>query len=130
MDCLICHQPMQHTVHEGVELDACSEGHGMWVDRRELAQMVFDDDASRPAHEQLAELDHARAAGMGAVMDAVHAEGIRQCPVCSNRMSKQQWGHSSAVIVDSCAEHGTWLDGGELTRIEAYAEGIRAALRS
>ncbi len=120
---------MQQATHEGVTLDVCDAGHGMWVDRQELAQMVFDDVSSRPAGEQLAELERARAAGMGTVMDAVQSEGVRACPVCSSGLKKMQWGHTSAVIVDSCPEHGTWLDGGELARIEAYAEAIRAEMR-
>ena len=116
-------------VHEGVEVDACGSGHGIWIDRRELAQMVHDAASPRPAHEQLAELELARTAGMGTVMDAVRAEGVRACPVCGTGMVKQQWGNTSAIVVDSCAEHGTWVDGGELFRIEAYAEAVRAQMQ-
>ena len=129
MDCITCHTPMEHVVHEGAELDRCAAGHGMWIDRTELARVVHDDAAARPVAEQLAELDRARNAGLGTVMDALAAEGTRNCPVCGHAMQKLQYAGYSAIVVDECAEHGTWLDGDELARIEAYAEGFRAARR-
>jgi Zn-finger nucleic acid-binding protein len=33
------------------------------------------------------------------------------------------FGKVSGVIVDVCRDHGTWFDGGELTRVVAFAAG-------
>jgi Zn-finger nucleic acid-binding protein len=120
---------MDHVTHEGVELDRCAAGHGMWIDRTELVRVVMDEGDRRPAAEQAAELEAARSAGLGTVMEAIRSEGTRTCPQCGKAMTKLQYADYSAIVVDECAEHGTWLDGDELQRIEAYAEGFRAARR-
>lgn len=40
-----------------------------------------------------------------------------KCPVCSRLMHRLNYGAKSGVIVDSCKEHGIWLDGGELRQL-------------
>jgi Zn-finger nucleic acid-binding protein len=40
-----------------------------------------------------------------------------KCPVCSNMMNRVNFGAKSGVIVDSCKDHGVWLDGGELRQL-------------
>jgi Zn-finger nucleic acid-binding protein len=39
------------------------------------------------------------------------------CPVCQARMNRNHFGGASGVIIDRCAQHGVWLDAGELPRI-------------
>ncbi|MEN8149278.1 MAG: zf-TFIIB domain-containing protein [Planctomycetota bacterium] len=41
-------------------------------------------------------------------------EGDRPCPVCGNRMHIER---KDQVSIDVCAEHGIWLDSGELGKI-------------
>jgi Zn-finger nucleic acid-binding protein len=38
-------------------------------------------------------------------------------------MNRMNFGRVSGVIVDVCKPHGTWFDGGELTRVIAFAAG-------
>jgi Zn-finger nucleic acid-binding protein len=45
------------------------------------------------------------------------------CPVCSKLMNRVNFGNCSHVVVDVCAQHGTWFDRDELRRI---VEFIRA----
>jgi Zn-finger nucleic acid-binding protein len=45
------------------------------------------------------------------------------CPLCHNSMNRVNFGKVSGVIVDVCRAHGTWFDGGELTRVVAFAAG-------
>lgn len=40
-----------------------------------------------------------------------------KCPVCRQLMNRKVFGARSGVVVDTCREHGTWLDGGELVRL-------------
>jgi len=40
-----------------------------------------------------------------------------KCPVCSRLMNRVNYGARSGVIVDSCKQHGVWLDGGELRHL-------------
>lgn len=45
-----------------------------------------------------------------------------ECPVCAQLMNRKAHGSRAGVIVDSCKEHGIWLDGGELGRILKWAK--------
>lgn len=40
-----------------------------------------------------------------------------KCPVCAKLMNRVNFGTRSGVIVDTCKEHGVWLDGGELRQL-------------
>ena len=53
----------------------------------------------------------------------IHLDEVRyvSCPLCHNPMNRLNFGRVSGVIVDVCKAHGTWFDGGELTRIVAFA---------
>jgi Zn-finger nucleic acid-binding protein len=44
----------------------------------------------------------------------------RKCPVCRTIMNRVNYGQTSGVVVDSCRDHGVYLDAGELRRIEAW----------
>jgi hypothetical protein len=37
-------------------------------------------------------------------------------------MERVNYDEASGILVDSCMEHGVWLDGGELSRLETWAE--------
>jgi Zn-finger nucleic acid-binding protein len=108
--------------HEGVEHDRCLAGHGVWLDKGELHDVVRSEAAGRPMAEELDQLATSRAdAGAAVVADGERA--ARPCPVCGAAMRVVEYANSG-IPVDECA-HGTWLDSGELERIEAYAEGMR-----
>ncbi len=40
-----------------------------------------------------------------------------KCPVCDKVMNRVNFGARSGVIVDRCAAHGVWLNGGELRHL-------------
>lgn len=126
--CIECSAELTHIVHEGIALDSCPNGHGLWVDRSELAQVAASEHSARAADEQQREVDAARG-GLRSVMDAVAGEGLRPCPECGREMVKHQYADYSSVVIDSCAQHGVWLDSGELERVEAYAEGYRRGMK-
>jgi len=43
-----------------------------------------------------------------------------KCPLCSTMMNRVNYGRLSGVIIDSCKEHGHWLDEGELEKIARW----------
>lgn len=47
---------------------------------------------------------------------------LRACAVCLQLMYRRNWGGHSGVIVDRCADHGTWFDEGEPEKIREYVE--------
>jgi Zn-finger nucleic acid-binding protein len=42
------------------------------------------------------------------------------CPVCSSTLDRFVFCLDSGVTIDRCAEHGMWLDDGELARVLNY----------
>lgn len=44
------------------------------------------------------------------------------CPVCGKRMNRNNFGGTSGVVVDVCAQHGIWFDPGELPRILEFVQ--------
>ncbi len=51
----------------------------------------------------------------------------KDCPVCGKKMHRLNYQKRSGVIIGKCAEHGFWLDAGELRRIIEWIslEGIK-----
>ena len=121
--CPTCSGALQSIQHEGVSLDSCPAGHGLWLDRGELHAVVMSEVASQTTQQQDAALAVAGSdAGHAVVAEAGRA--ARACPVCGTRMRLTEYA-GSGIPIDECHEHGAWLDDGELGRIEAYAEGVR-----
>ena len=126
MDCIECHSEMDLVQREGIEIDVCSNGHGVWLDSGELKLMV--DSMVEPRSE----VEHASALGpRGAEPDpgAATAAAARQCPRCSTVMERVNYDMSSGVYIDTCAEHGVWCDPGELERLEAWIEANRERMQ-
>lgn len=46
----------------------------------------------------------------------------RKCPVCTKLMARRNFGHRSGVIMDTCRDHGTWLDSGELNQLVRWSK--------
>lgn len=123
--CTVCSEPLVADQHEGVHIERCPGGHGVWLDRGELRAIAESELADRPVHEEQSEVA-AEGSGMRAWSAALTSEGERACPACGRPMKKSPYGYESAIVIDECHEHGIWLDAGELERVEAYAEGVRA----
>lgn len=121
--CPACTSVLAPHVHEGVDLDRCPAGCGLWLDRAELGAVVQSELAARPEHEERAAMEAARG-DAGAAVVAEAARERRACPVCGRAMRLEEYS-SSGVPIDACGDHGVWLDDGELERIEAFAEGMR-----
>lgn len=125
MRCPICSSDLQPATHEGVELEMCPGGHGLWLQPGELAAVVMKTELDRPEHEENVELHAAKNVSLSDLMRVIREEGDRACPECGSKMQKVEYGFSTAILTDKCSDHGVWLDSGELERIEAYAEGTR-----
>lgn len=44
-----------------------------------------------------------------------------ECPVCARRMERDRFGNAAGVVIDTCIDHGMWLDAGELSSIAKAA---------
>jgi Zn-finger nucleic acid-binding protein len=44
----------------------------------------------------------------------------RHCPECEAYMARRNYRKKSGIIIDTCAEHGVWLDADELEEIAGF----------
>jgi Zn-finger nucleic acid-binding protein len=44
----------------------------------------------------------------------------RRCPVCAERMNRQNFGRRSGFVLDLCPDHGVWFDASELDGVLAW----------
>ncbi|EDM73654.1 hypothetical protein PPSIR1_02678 [Plesiocystis pacifica SIR-1] len=118
MACPSCgseHRMHQRELGPDLSLLECSRCAGLWLDKRTFEHVV------RRAEEMITEVPAGQASGppggrsvAGAGTNSIR---YRPCPVCNTLMNRSQYGRYSRVIVDTCKEHGVWLDEGELTQI-------------
>ncbi len=115
--CIRCNAPLTSISLENETVQACPKGHGVWLEREKLVRLVEDqsDDAT-PEAEQAAW------SKSGDAPRAMESERYYNCPACGSTLSKENWKYGSGVVVDQCDEHGIWVDGGEIERIEAWTE--------
>jgi len=110
MQCPVCKEDQIIVEYAGVELDMCLDGHGIWFDADELAQLA--DQAGAP--ELFDDLEK----GM---QDETSGADIakRRCPRCRVRMVQfQASAHPEPVTIDRCPRgDGLWFDEGELQSI-------------
>jgi Zn-finger nucleic acid-binding protein len=124
MECVVCKAALEQSQREGVTIDSCPAGHGIWLDTGELRTVVDREIEARST----AERDIAVAAGVTASAPDVDEHDVRVCPACSQPLEKVNYDETSGVMIDTCVEHGVWLDTGEIERVEAWIEGNREEL--
>lgn len=107
MKCPACQAVLVVVEREEIEVDWCTQCRGLWFDHGELELLV------EKAGRSLKTQDLGRRAG-----ETVE-KGRRRCPRCPRRMERLvlQEGADSQVEIDRCADHGFWLDSGELGTI-------------
>lgn len=121
LPCVRCNTPLQPLELEGQLVVACRAGHGIWLGRSQLASLVEDDtDDASPSAET-----SAWAASDTSPVEMT-TERFRSCPECGKTLRKDNWKYGSSVVVDTCDEHGIWVDAGEVESIEAWTEAWHA----
>ena len=104
------------------QLDECPACDGLWVDHPTFEKLCADRERQAPA----------LAAHHPAGSDAPKpVETVRYvpCPECGKLMNRENFAHSSGVVIDSCKQHGMWFDADELRRVIEFirAGGLDAA---
>jgi Zn-finger nucleic acid-binding protein len=127
--CPACNGLLETYDHEGVELDRCPLGHGIWLDRGELQRVVTSEQEPRTSDEQREAVEASDRDSSGRNVVEEIADDRRPCPVCRSEMNLTEYA-GSGVAIDECRRHGIWLDAGELERIEAYGEAMRRGTTS
>ena len=120
-DCPRCQLPMSSEPYEGQDVDFCSTCWGHWVDpvsfKKILTSEVYE--FTKSDKESIIK----RWSGNNSTMMST-ADEIK-CPNCDKTMKQMPFTTGCGVVVDSCKEHGIWLDGGEIKRIQIYLDDLR-----
>lgn len=108
--CPRCMKPLEASALDGMH--ECPHCGGHFVPKDTLAELLTRAEVSGPFAEppkrKIPPLEEVR---------------YVSCPLCHASMNRLNFGRVSGVIVDVCKLHGTWFDGGELTRVIAFAAG-------
>jgi len=124
--CPVCHIKLQ-TIDVGDAVpflvERCESCYGIFFDHLELEEMI-DRSVKGSRNVDLKRLSHI-------TENPRHVDIMvyRRCPVCKEMMQRKNFMKRSGVIVDVCAEHGIWLDSGELRQIFEWVKsgGIERA---
>lgn len=122
--CPRCRDPMQALVLGATTARECSACGGLWLDPASL-QRLSD---QREEHADIVSMLARRTPTIDTPPDVVR---YVPCPSCQKLMNRKNFAQSSGVILDVCADHGVWLDRGELERVLGFvADGGLARARA
>jgi len=112
---------MTAEVYEGENVEFCSTCWGHWINpdsfRKILNSEVYE--FTKSDKESVIK----RWSGNNSTMMRTSADIA--CPVCSETMKQVPFARGCGVVVDRCEEHGIWLDGGEIKRIQIYIDELK-----
>ena len=116
MNCPRCDVSLEIEDYKGIEVDACPNCEGRWLDHHEMDELedeVLDDDSVK-----------------GTMMYAKRQSAIA-CPRCGKTMTTFNY-RAYNLPIDYCPdEHGFWLDPGEEKRVlELMKQRIKDLNRS
>lgn len=104
MICPTCKSDMIVVEYNHIELDYCSNCHGVWFDTGELELLLgsLGLGSASPFLKSILETEEAET-----------AEKKRRCPLCRQKMKKANL--ETKTLVDVCSQReGLWFDGGEV----------------
>ena len=95
-------------------IEQCARCYGLFFDNHELERLL-EQSVSKSYF-----VDHHKLHSL--LQHPLHKDRIqyRKCPVCSKIMQRKNHLARSGVIIDSCVDHGVWLDAGELKQIQEW----------
>ncbi len=94
-----------------VSVMECGGCGGMWLDNTVFE--LLEERATRSAASDTTH-EHEKHRGQGTQAQDRHGRFYRKCPRCDALMHRRNYGRRSGVLVDTCKQHGIWLDFGEL----------------
>jgi Zn-finger nucleic acid-binding protein len=109
MICPACKRDMIVVEHDKIELDYCTNCHGVWFDSGELELLLESMSLESP---DIFLSNILTSAG------AESSEKKRKCPICSRKMKKTTIGQEPTILIDVCQQgDGLWFDGGEVGQL-------------
>ena len=105
MNCPVCNQPLIILELNQIEIDYCTNCHGVWLDEGELELLLQDSDEKNKLLQSFR-------------VDKKSKEKPIKCPICHKKMEKILCGEKNKVLIDKCPrKHGLWFNEGELQSV-------------
>jgi Zn-finger nucleic acid-binding protein len=97
------------------KLDECAVCDGLWVDHPTFERLCADRERQAPV------IAPHRPEGDG----PKKVETVRYvpCPECRKLMNRENFAHSSGIVIDTCKQDGIWFDADELRRVIEFIRG-------
>ena len=113
-DCMIFLESIDIGKNERFIIEKCERCFGLFFDNHELERLLEEslDTSYWIDHHKLHSL----------LQHPLHKDRLvyRRCPECNKLMHRKNHLNRSGIIMDSCSEHGLWLDAGELKQIQEW----------
>ena len=105
MNCPVCNQPLIILELNQIEIDYCTNCHGVWLDEGELELLLQDSNEKNKLFKSI-------------MVDKTNKEKPVKCPICLKKMDKILCGDKDKVLIDECPQkHGLWFNKGELQSV-------------
>lgn len=105
MICPVCSQPLIILELHEIEIDYCTNCHGIWLDEGELEILLNDAEGKEEFFNSFS-------------IEKNTDEKRIKCPLCSKKMLKVSCGNKEKIIIDECPDkHGLWFNKGELQNV-------------
>ncbi|MDO8548727.1 MAG: zf-TFIIB domain-containing protein [Ignavibacteria bacterium] len=105
MNCPVCNQPLIILELNRIEVDYCTNCHGIWLDEGELELLLQNSDEKNKLFNSF-------------LIDNKSKEKSVKCPICFKKMDKIICGDKNKVTIDKCRrQHGLWFNKGELISV-------------
>ncbi len=109
MICPTCKSDMIVVEHSNIELDYCTNCHGVWFDSGELELLMESMELESP-NQLFSDILNSP--------EAASPEKKRKCPLCGHKMKKTIIGEQPEILIDVCQQgDGLWFDGGEVGQL-------------
>ena len=115
VNCVRCGIPMPGRAVAEVLVHECPRCSSLWVPGNHLDALV--ERAAAAPHAGKSSGDSPRVYGGNPLAESVQ---YRRCPTCKQLMTRTNFHRISGVVIDRCAEHGSWLDADELEEIAGF----------
>jgi len=115
MKCPKCNADLVRTIRHGIELDACTNDHGMWFDYNELDQL---EDEAFNIDDQKGSL----------MLSSTPSEYL--CPKCNTPLKQFQYRLYDLTLEFCENKDGFWLDQGEDERVLELMTKRQSAMKS
>jgi Zn-finger nucleic acid-binding protein len=108
--CPRCKEKLTESTHQGSGIDFCNLCQGVWIDTDDFNYLTtersaYSDNNLARSFERRTKLDQSP---------------YLNCVRCDKIMTRSQYKRISGVLIDTCGNHGAWLDAGELETIRTF----------